>query len=302
MISFFRKSGVTRPSPWRQEAMPFIPRFRSALATVLWIACSMCVRAENGIVFSPVEYSPAEYSPAEETAVRRVELRPPGNAPVPALQSPQQPVYVQAARPADEPAWTKPARPTLSETVHVDLAQAEDRPRGNEKQDAEEAADENTKADKPGEIEGIDLGFDSIGQIGATVGGGANPEYKLPPDRMPATASAWGNGPPTPPTTLLGPSVATGYFREGLYFEDTNLERYGTGPKRAAIYSAAKFYATVPILPYKSTLEPAGHTYYYGHPYQAGRYGCRERAVPPANAKAGLVEAATIVGAVLLIP
>lgn len=47
--------------------------------------------------------------------------------------------------------------------------------------------------------------------------------------------------------------AATGFYHNPLYFEQENLERYGTGAPRWAqpTLSAAHFFATIPLLPYK---------------------------------------------------
>lgn len=47
--------------------------------------------------------------------------------------------------------------------------------------------------------------------------------------------------------------MTPGTFHHPLYFEQVNLERYGTGlhPLLQPAYSAAHFFSTIPILPYK---------------------------------------------------
>jgi hypothetical protein len=52
--------------------------------------------------------------------------------------------------------------------------------------------------------------------------------------------------------------TASGLCHKPLYFEDVQLERYGhmAGPWVQPFASAAHFFATIPILPYKMGLEP----------------------------------------------
>lgn len=60
----------------------------------------------------------------------------------------------------------------------------------------------------------------------------------------------------------ISPSVYTWsaphFFHHPLYFEQVNLERYGQGPHRCLqpLYSAAHFFGTVPLMPYKAGSSP----------------------------------------------
>ena len=89
-----------------------------------------------------------------------------------------------------------------------------------------------------------------------------------------------------------------------LYFEEINAERYGYSccrPLQPAI-SGARFFATVPALPYKMTVEPRCECVYpLGHyrPGSCAPYRCHR---PPLKPKAGLVEAGVVTGLILAVP
>ncbi|HUT95248.1 MAG TPA: hypothetical protein VMY37_37690 [Thermoguttaceae bacterium] len=112
---------------------------------------------------------------------------------------------------------------------------------------------------------------------------------------------------------ILYPWEATSYCHRPLYFEEVNLERYGymccdhrCGGVTAAlvqpVLSGAHFFATVPLLPYKMTVDPACECIYtLGHyrpgspvPYQIHRM--------PLRPVAGGVEAVAITGLIFAIP
>ncbi len=89
-----------------------------------------------------------------------------------------------------------------------------------------------------------------------------------------------------------------------LYFEEVNLERYGYTPSYTfqPLISAARFFATIPALPYKMVLErPRQCIYTLGH-YRPGSCAPRHWHRLPVRAGAGLVEASIVVGLVFLIP
>ena len=88
-----------------------------------------------------------------------------------------------------------------------------------------------------------------------------------------------------------------------LYFEEVNLERYGRscGPLQPAA-SIARFFATVPTLPYAMTVHHPHQVNCWTWPYQAGWGAPRVRELSPFNPKAGLVEAGIVTGMVALIP
>lgn len=103
----------------------------------------------------------------------------------------------------------------------------------------------------------------------------------------------------TPASPLQSVSV-----HQPLYFEDVNLERYGTTarPRLQPIGSAAHFLVSAVSLPYQMVLQRPTQPYHYSHPYEAGRYGYRERTHAPCDRRAALVQASVIVGLVFLLP
>ena len=96
---------------------------------------------------------------------------------------------------------------------------------------------------------------------------------------------------------------AAGYCHKPLYFEDWNLERYGHshGPLDP-VFSAAHFFVTLPVLPYKMGVElPWECVYPLGY-YRPGN--CAPWTVPavPISLRGALVEAATVTGIVFALP
>jgi hypothetical protein len=96
---------------------------------------------------------------------------------------------------------------------------------------------------------------------------------------------------------------AAGNCHKPLYFEDWNLERYGHshGPLDPVI-SAAHFFVTLPVLPYKMGVElPWECVYPLGY-YRPGN--CAPWTVPavPISCRGFAVEAATVTGLVFLLP
>lgn len=88
-----------------------------------------------------------------------------------------------------------------------------------------------------------------------------------------------------------------------LYFEEINLEGYGRswGVLQPAI-STTRFFATVPLLPYKMVAYPPCKEYYMDWPYEVGRPAPRVSEMMPINPKAAIVEAGVLTGAAFLIP
>lgn len=103
----------------------------------------------------------------------------------------------------------------------------------------------------------------------------------------------------TPASPLQSVSV-----HQPLYFEDVNLERYGTTarPRLQPIGSAAHFLVSAASLPYQMVQQRPTQPYHYSHPYESGRYGYRERTHRPCDRRAALVQATVIVGLVFLLP
>jgi hypothetical protein len=97
---------------------------------------------------------------------------------------------------------------------------------------------------------------------------------------------------------------AAGYCHKPLYFEDWQLERYGHshGPLADPFFSAAHFFVTLPVLPYKMGVElPWECVYPLGY-YRPGN--CAPWTVPaiPISLRGMAVEAATVTGLVFLFP
>jgi hypothetical protein len=89
-----------------------------------------------------------------------------------------------------------------------------------------------------------------------------------------------------------------------LYFEDVVLERYGQTrhPCLQPVVSAAKFYATFPLLPYKMALDrPHQCQYNLGYYRPGSPTPCTVPWLPLELDAAG-VEAATVAGVILLFP
>lgn len=97
---------------------------------------------------------------------------------------------------------------------------------------------------------------------------------------------------------------AAGYCHKPLYFEDWALERYGHshGGLVDPFVSAAHFFVTLPVLPYKMGVElPWECVYPLGY-YRPGN--CAPWTIPavPISLRGFAVEAATITGIVFLVP
>ena len=97
---------------------------------------------------------------------------------------------------------------------------------------------------------------------------------------------------------------AAGYCHKPLYFEHWTLERYGhsRGLVADSLCSAAHFFVTLPVLPYKMGVElPWECVYPLGY-YRPG--SCAPWTVPavPISPRGFAVEAATITGLVFLLP
>lgn len=97
---------------------------------------------------------------------------------------------------------------------------------------------------------------------------------------------------------------AAGYCHKPLYFEHWNLERYGHshGFLADSACSAAHFFATLPVLPYKMGVElPWECVYPLGY-YRPG--SCAPWTVPavPISARGMAVQAATVTGIVFIVP
>jgi hypothetical protein len=96
---------------------------------------------------------------------------------------------------------------------------------------------------------------------------------------------------------------AAGNCHKPLYFEDWNLERYGHshGPLDP-VFSAAHFFVTLPVLPYKMGVElPWECVYPLGY-YRPGSCAPWTVPAPPISCRGFAVEAATVTGLLFLLP
>jgi hypothetical protein len=98
---------------------------------------------------------------------------------------------------------------------------------------------------------------------------------------------------------------ASALSTKAAYFEDVQLERYGhtkVCPALQPIVSGARFFATIPILPYKMGVTPPKECVYtLGH-YQAGN--CAPYMVEPfpISPRGALFQAGAVTGAVFALP
>jgi len=97
---------------------------------------------------------------------------------------------------------------------------------------------------------------------------------------------------------------AAGYCHKPLYFEDWNLERYGhsRGVLADPWISAAHFFGSLPVLPYKMGVQAPWECVYPLGYYRPG--SCAPWTCPaiPISVRGFAVEAATITGIVFLLP
>ncbi len=88
-----------------------------------------------------------------------------------------------------------------------------------------------------------------------------------------------------------------------LYFKDVNLERHGFSyGMLQPVVSGAKFFATLPALPYLMTAQPPHTTQYSLGETRPGNQACYVHELPPTHLDATLVEAGLITGLIFLIP
>ena len=98
---------------------------------------------------------------------------------------------------------------------------------------------------------------------------------------------------------------ASALCHKPLYFEEEALERYGHTHVREELQplvSGAKFFLTIPILPYKMGINPPRECIYtLGH-YRPGDCAPYMLDPLPISLRAGLIEAGVIVGGVAIFP
>lgn len=98
--------------------------------------------------------------------------------------------------------------------------------------------------------------------------------------------------------------TASGLCHKPLYFEDEKLERYGHtwGPWLQPVISHARFFVTVPFLPYEMGLETPNECVYALGYYRPGSCAPYYLDPIPLSVRAGLFEATAIVGGVVIFP
>jgi len=193
-----------------------------------------------------------------------------------------EPIAVVAAARAIPACEACPAEAQLAAAAEPDM-------QGPQAEDAEECrqALQKLRADA---LSGIELDI----RVGGRAGSDYPYECRLEgqtfqPRRFAATMFTW---------------KAAGYCHKPLYFEDWSLERYGHshGFVADSFTSAAHFFTTLPVLPYKMGVElPWECVYPLGY-YRPG--SCAPWTIPavPISARGFAVEAATITGLVFLLP
>jgi hypothetical protein len=136
----------------------------------------------------------------------------------------------------------------------------------------------------------------------------APPAGELPPDRAETRFAIAGTRTHLPGTYRT--QCSTDFYwhasllnHQPLYFEDVNLERHGFswGLLQPAV-SAAKFFGTIPALPYLMCAQPPQTTRYTLGESRPGSQAPYVHERPPLNLDAAAFQAAVIVGLVFVIP
>ncbi|MGL4594606.1 MAG: hypothetical protein ACRCUY_07755 [Thermoguttaceae bacterium] len=98
--------------------------------------------------------------------------------------------------------------------------------------------------------------------------------------------------------------TASALATKGAYFENAQLERYGHSacPTLQPIFSGARFFLTIPMLPYKMGLNPPNECVYTLGYYRVGNCAPYMLDPFPISVRAILFEAAAVGGAVAVIP
>ena len=94
---------------------------------------------------------------------------------------------------------------------------------------------------------------------------------------------------------------ASGLLHKPLYFEDVSLERYGQTHILQPAVSGLKFFATVPILPYKIGVDRCRCIYTLGY-QRPGNCACPVTEYFPLSLKGAALEAGALTGFVFLFP
>lgn len=106
------------------------------------------------------------------------------------------------------------------------------------------------------------------------------------------------------PTPVTFTWKASSLCYKPLYFEDVQLERYGhyCHPLLQPALSRVRFWLTVPCLPYLIGVDPPNQCVYDLGYYRPGNCAPSMLEPIPISLRGGLLEAGSVVGAVVLIP
>lgn len=160
-------------------------------------------------------------------------------------------------------------------------------------------------AGPPGSYERIDTGWKPIGSVSASI---TLPAGDLPANLAgPVFAQAGIVAAPINEThnwpTLSYSWEASAVPHNPLYFEDANLERYGYsyGILQPWI-SGGRFFLNVIFLPYKITAHPPREIQYPLGYYRPGDMAPPVREIEPLKPLPAVVEAAFVVGMIIILP
>ncbi|QGJ68719.1 Hypothetical protein PBC10988_3800 [Planctomycetales bacterium 10988] len=97
---------------------------------------------------------------------------------------------------------------------------------------------------------------------------------------------------------------ASGLCHKPLYFQDIQLERYGNtrSPVLQPFISGAKFFGTIPALPYMAGIAPPTECIYALGYYRPGNCAPHLRYKIPFHLRGSLVEVGVVTGLIFLIP
>ena len=124
---------------------------------------------------------------------------------------------------------------------------------------------------------------------------------------------AWGSGATEPPFSRFAPTAfhfaSPAVYSRPLYFEQPNVERYGhyVGVCRRdnltqSAISAAHFFATVPVLPYKIGANCPDECNYVLGAYRPGSCNPHQLVWPELSLRGLALEGAAVTGLIFLIP
>jgi hypothetical protein len=158
-----------------------------------------------------------------------------------------------------------------------------------------------------------DLGFLPIGEVTVDTAWQPDPavaeELQQPEDEAAPIFLAQGEVVEIPRAGDVG--LYEGFFLEPatfchqpLYFEEVNLERYGSSRCRLLqpLFSAYRFFFTVPALPYMLALERPRKCYYDHSPYLPGRPAPWHDESLPVRAGPAMTQGAAIAALIFIFP